>query len=748
VLELLTYTAGLRLRLKKCQFFKKEARVLGSIISCDGIKMDPAKIKAICQWPQPKDGKALQRFLGAANFHREFSHHYARIAAPLDEIRNIKGPIDWTPERVGSFEELKRLFASDIMLRTINWKEPIYLTTDASLSGIGAWIGQRDSRGLVVPITCVSKKMGSTQQRWSATKRELYALMWGMQKLRHYLLGRQFIARVDHKPLIDLLKNKMTHLLEGWMETVLQFDFTTVYLPGEENEFADALSRAYEITANKISSSGIDSELLFEAAKRGKVIPTPEEQAAMIQRRHLLGHFSVETVTKELWRDGFWWPRMRRDIAAHIAECVACQRFNVVQEGYHPLQSIEADKPWDHLQMDLIGPVPESTEGFKWILTIVDVMTGFTLLRALKTRTMEDIARALWLLICDFGVPRILQSDNGPEFVNHVIKELTNLFGIEQRLITAYNPRADGLVERKNKEVKRLLKKLVVGAFGTWELMLPMTQLSLNITTLQRTGSRPFELLFARPFSTFADWKNTNVVDALPALQQRLADIKGMDQVIWPAVAEKTHGVRQQKQQQHDASAKLVPVLEPGTKVMAVDELKESKWDPTYEGPFTVVRRTRRDNYVLSDATGAILKRNFSIHMLKPIDSVVSGGRDASARNPIQLPQTTTIGAQSVPVSAGTTKDALEEPESEHYEVSDIINHRQDKSAKAHEYLVRWKGYGSGDDSWVHERDFDDIAVIKRYWRKANKPVKPAATSKRRKTKPVESSTRTLRPRK
>ena len=61
------------------------------------------------------------------------------------------------------------------------------------------------------------------------------------------LLGRQFIARVDHKPLIDMLKNKMTPLMEGWMDTILQFDFTTIYLPGEENELADALSRAHDV---------------------------------------------------------------------------------------------------------------------------------------------------------------------------------------------------------------------------------------------------------------------------------------------------------------------------------------------------------------------------------------------------------------------------------------------------------------------------------------------------------------------
>src|SRR5271168_3855619 len=103
--------------------------------------MDPQKIKAITEWPLPIDGKAMQCFLGAANFHREFSANYARIAAPLEETRNIKGPIDWTPERMEAFQKIKELFASNLALQTIDWSKPIYLTTDAILTGLGAWIG-------------------------------------------------------------------------------------------------------------------------------------------------------------------------------------------------------------------------------------------------------------------------------------------------------------------------------------------------------------------------------------------------------------------------------------------------------------------------------------------------------------------------------------------------------------------------------------------------------------------------------
>ncbi len=76
----------------------------------------------------------------------------------------------------------------------------IYLTVNASGTGVGAWLRQFNNKEEIVPITCVLKKLHQPQQQWSATKQELYGLMWAMEKL-HYYLGRKFIARVDHKPL-------------------------------------------------------------------------------------------------------------------------------------------------------------------------------------------------------------------------------------------------------------------------------------------------------------------------------------------------------------------------------------------------------------------------------------------------------------------------------------------------------------------------------------------------------------------
>ncbi|MGH2611975.1 MAG: RNase H-like domain-containing protein [Rhabdochlamydiaceae bacterium] len=705
VLDLITYTAGLRIRMEKCQFFKKEARVLGSIIGRDGIKMDPAKVKAICQWPRPIDGKGMQRFLGAANFHRDFSHHYARMTAHLEEVRNVVGPIEWTEERINAFDNVKKFFASDIMLRTIDWNKSLYLTTDASLYGIGAWIGQKNEFDDIVPVVCTSKKLNSTQQRWSATKRELYALMWSMQKLRHYLLGRFFIVRVDHKPLVHLFNGKMSPLLEGWIDNLLQFDFTTTYIPGVENELADALSRTFEPVMKGIRTV-TDPEMQYAAAKRGKVIPTTSQRLSLIHKFHALGHFSIESMAKLLWNEGYWWPQMRNDIALEIKKCVECQRFNTIKEGYHPLKSIEAGQPWDHIQIDLIGPLPMSDNGFQWIMTVIDVMTGFTLLRALHTKEMTEVALSLWLIMSDFGSPRILQSDNGTEFVNELVNQLVQLFGIDRRLITPYHPRADGLVERKNKEVGRLLKKQMKGATDRWELLLPITQLSLNLKLLQRTGSKPFELFMARPFYMFEDWTEIKDGNATEFLQNRLKELKELRDVIWPAIKQRTTTHRAKTQTYHDGNNKIMQNLKPGTVVMALDTTRESKWDPVYEGPFTVVRQTNGGSYILKDATGDELSRRYAISMLKVVD-VPSGGES----------------------------EHVIEDDKQSFEVKEVLKHRQDKSGKSYEYLVRWKGYGSEDDSWIHESNFDDMAIIKKYWKKQSDVIKNKRKSGRGKSR-------------
>ena len=100
---------------------------------------------------------------------------------------------------------------------------------------------------------------------------------------------------------------------------------------------------------------------------------------------------------------------------------------------------------------------------------------------------MEVVAKMTWNVFCEYGTPRIIQSDNGSEFVNQLIQALTTIYGIDHRLITAYNPRANGGVERANKETSRSLKKFCDGTYVAWDEWLPLVQLSLNEHISRRT---------------------------------------------------------------------------------------------------------------------------------------------------------------------------------------------------------------------------------------------------------------------
>ena len=83
-------------------------------------------------------------------------------------------------------------------------------------------------------------------------------------------------------------------------------------------------------------------------------------------------------------------------------------------------------------------------------MTIVDVCSGYTVIRSLKNKEIETISKCLWTVFCEYGTPQVLQSDNGTEFVNQVMKTLSVIYGIDHRLSTAYHPSANSFLRNKH----------------------------------------------------------------------------------------------------------------------------------------------------------------------------------------------------------------------------------------------------------------------------------------------------------
>ena len=119
--------AGLRLKPKKCTFVRPKVSYLGHIVSHEGIAVDPAKVKAVQDFPPPKDLKTLRSFLGLASYYRRFVPNFSKVAGPLYFLTKKNVTFEWTKHCQQTFETLKDLLTNTPVLAFPNFDEDFLL---------------------------------------------------------------------------------------------------------------------------------------------------------------------------------------------------------------------------------------------------------------------------------------------------------------------------------------------------------------------------------------------------------------------------------------------------------------------------------------------------------------------------------------------------------------------------------------------------------------------------------------------
>ncbi|PIO70483.1 reverse transcriptase [Teladorsagia circumcincta] len=213
-----------------------------------GSSYSPAErnIRAIQEFPTPTTTKAVKGFVGMANFFRKFIANFALIASPLYALLNDKAKFVWEPEQEEAFQRLKLLLASKPCLAFPQDKE-FFLHTDGSQHAVGAALFQNssDTDRQLVAVGYFSKALSESQQKWSPTHIELFAIISALRFFRTTIYGNHTTIFSDHRPLTFLLKHNKTHdNLTRWVVELQSYDVTIEYLKGSSNVVADALSRA------------------------------------------------------------------------------------------------------------------------------------------------------------------------------------------------------------------------------------------------------------------------------------------------------------------------------------------------------------------------------------------------------------------------------------------------------------------------------------------------------------------------
>ena len=142
------------------------------------------------------------------------------------------------------FDDLKSALTNEPILAAPEFSRTFILATDASARAIGGVLSQPQPNGSVLPIAYYSKKLNETQARYTATEKETYAAMKGIQHYSIYLMGQHFILETDHKPLLQLRQmNNSNQKLMRWSLQLQTYDFEVKYRPGKDLGHADGLSR-------------------------------------------------------------------------------------------------------------------------------------------------------------------------------------------------------------------------------------------------------------------------------------------------------------------------------------------------------------------------------------------------------------------------------------------------------------------------------------------------------------------------
>ena len=212
------------------------------------------------------------------------------------------------------------------------------------------------------------------------------------------------------------------------------------------------------------------------------------------------GHLGTKK-TSERVTNNFYWPGIYGDVSRFCRSCDICQK--TIPKG--KVRRILLEKmplintPFKRVAVDLIGPIyPPSDAGHRYILTLVDYATRYPDALPLKSIGTEDVAEALVDIYSKLGIPEEILSDLGTQLISECMKEVSRLLSMKQLTTSPYHPMCNGLTEKFNGTLKRMLTRMCNEQPRQWHRYINPLLFAYREVPQESTGFSPFELMYGR----------------------------------------------------------------------------------------------------------------------------------------------------------------------------------------------------------------------------------------------------------
>ncbi|GAA5974652.1 hypothetical protein JCM11641_007040 [Rhodosporidiobolus odoratus] len=746
-------TGGLYCSPKKTDLVTIDTEFLGHRISRNGLGVDLNKVDRVKNWPTPTTVKQLRGFLGLVQYLRKFIPGLAQQTAFLTPLTK-KGLGDitglWDGKEENAFQEIRQVVTSLPVLRPVDHGEgadPIWVMTDASKVGLGAVLLQGADWRTAYPCSYYSPQFIPAERNYPTHEQELLAVVAALKAWRIELLGEHSTLLTDHDTLRHFrAQPDLSKRQARWSESLADYDYETVYIPGEKNGVADGLSR-YPFQMDKeepglavmglsevsLSRGVLDSvragyltdtdcEKIKDVAKTSKLYREEDgllytEDGRLVVPSHAVlretllhdahdatGHFGALKTYISLSRS-FFWPTMSRDVRKYCRSCDTCQRMKSEtqkeQGALHPLPT--PPNPFADVALDFVGPLPKS-RGHDYLLTISDCLSGYTRLVPCSTK---DDARAVAALFFEhwvrlFGQPEWLLSDRDKLFTSRFWKALQKSMGTRLQMSTAFHPETDGRSERTNKTVVQVLRGLVSRRQTDWAAHLALTEYSINCAVNVSMGKAPFELVlgFVPRISPLSDREAVPSVEEV--LSARDAGVKEAQDFLRWAKTQQAIQVAARRRSEEDTFTVGDLVLVSSRdcrqlfKAAGSKGKRSAKFFPRYDGPYTVVAAFP-DQSLYQLQLGADNHTFPKFHISKPRRYTLNDADAFPSRDPPRPKLVKVDGEQE-------------------FKIEKVVDERVRQGKR--EFLVKWEGYPMDENTWEPEDRLKDTEALEEWARK------------------------------
>ena len=293
---------------------------------------------------------------------------------------------------------------------------------------------------------------------------------------------------------------------------------------------------------------------------------------------------------------------MKKDVSRYIKTCRTCQMTGKPNQTIKPapLFPIPAiSQPFEHLIIDCVGPLPRSKSGSNYLLTVMCQSTRYPAAYPLRSITAKSVVKALTQFISVFGIPKVIQSDQGTHFTSTLFSQVLKELGVKHNLSSAYHAQSQGALERFHQTLKSLLRSYCVELSQDWEEGLPWLLLAARGVLQESTGFSPNQLVFGHmvrgPLTLLRDEIGLsepplNLLDYVNGFRHRLY-------VAGERARDNLASAQRKMKNIHDREAETRN-FSPGDQVLALLPLVCSPFQAKFHGPFTVLRKFYRMSQV------------------------------------------------------------------------------------------------------------------------------------------------------